>query len=608
MKKSLRIILVAMLLLFPVAAVAASFTVSAPRQVIKGRQFQVTYTLENAEGSNIKAADIPGAKLLFGPSESSSYSMSIINGKREQKSTVEYTYTYRAEKEGKYNIKGATINVGGKAISSQGFTIEILPPDKNADNSSNSRGSVHIDDISSQSADRDVSANDVFVRIILSKPSVYEQEATVCTIKLYTKYQISQFAPTLQPSFNGFLIEDLPIKGQINDIENVNGQNYMVAELKRCILYPQQSGKLTITSGNYDLTVVQYIQHRTMFGFMREPIDKQIKVRSNSAQVTVKPLPSPRPAGFNGAVGKFNISTELKPDKFKTNEAASYIVTISGTGNIKYVKSPDIAFPSQLDVYDPQTTINANPNGNNVSGNTKFEYTFVPQYVGDFEIPAPDFVYFDPAAGKYVTLSTKAYNLKVEKGVGSSSSASATDKKNILQKNKDILHIKTGNFALTRNVSFIVDSPAYWLWYLIPVLILASVIIVYRKQLKARSNVALMRTRRANKVAQKRLRTAKEFMKKHDSNGFFNEVLKAVWGYLSDKLNIPGSELNKENIASNLAEYGADQQLVDDIMRLLDDCEFAQYAPSQDDSRIGETYDLACDVMDRIENIKRRNK
>lgn len=608
MKKSLRIILVAMLLLFPVAAVAASFTVSAPRQVIKGRQFQVTYTLENAEGSNIKAADIPGAKLLFGPSESSSYSMSIINGKREQKSTVEYTYTYRAEKEGKYNIKGATINVGGKAISSQGFTIEILPPDKNADNSSNSRGSVHIDDISSQSADRDVSANDVFVRIILSKPSVYEQEATVCTIKLYTKYQISQFAPTLQPSFNGFLIEDLPIKGQINDIENVNGQNYMVAELKRCILYPQQSGKLTITSGNYDLTVVQYIQHRTMFGFMREPVDKQIKVRSNSAQVTVKPLPSPRPAGFNGAVGKFNISTELKPDKFKTNEAASYIVTISGTGNIKYVKSPDITFPSQLDVYDPQTTINANPNGNNVSGNTKFEYTFVPQYVGDFEIPAPDFVYFDPAAGKYVTLSTKAYNLKVEKGVGSSSSASATDKKNILQKNKDILHIKTGNFALTRNVSFIVDSPAYWLWYLIPVLILASVIIVYRKQLKARSNVALMRTRRANKVAQKRLRTAKEFMKKHDSNGFFNEVLKAVWGYLSDKLNIPGSELNKENIASNLAEYGADQQLVDDIMRLLDDCEFAQYAPSQDDSRIGETYDLACDVMDRIENIKRRNK
>ena len=608
MKKSLRIILVAMLLLFPVVAVAASFTVSAPRQVIKGRQFQVTYTLENAEGSNIKAADIPGAKLLFGPSESSSYSMSIINGKREQKSTVEYTYTYRAEKEGKYNIKGATINVGGKAISSQGFTIEILPPDKNADNSSNSRGSVHIDDISSQSADRDVSANDVFVRIILSKPSVYEQEATVCTIKLYTKYQISQFAPTLQPSFNGFLIEDLPIKGQINDIENVNGQNYMVAELKRCILYPQQSGKLTITSGNYDLTVVQYIQHRTMFGFMREPVDKQIKVRSNSAQVTVKPLPSPRPAGFNGAVGKFNISTELKPDKFKTNEAASYIVTISGTGNIKYVKSHDIAFPSQLDVYDPQTTINANPNGNNVSGNTKFEYTFVPQYVGDFEIPAPDFVYFDPAAGKYVTLSTKAYNLKVEKGVGSSSSASATDKKNILQKNKDILHIKTGNFALTRNVSFIVDSPAYWLWYLIPVLILASVIIVYRKQLKARSNVALMRTRRANKVAQKRLRTAKEFMKKHDSNGFFSEVLKAVWGYLSDKLNIPGSELNKENIASNLAEYGADQQLVDDIMRLLDDCEFAQYAPSQDDSRIGETYDLACDVMDRIENIKRRNK
>lgn len=595
------------MLLLPFSVAGATFTVNAPRQVIQGKQFQISYVLKQAEGSNIKVANIPGAKLIYGPTTSQSYSMSNINGKVEQSSAVEYTYTYRAEKAGKYNIGGASINVGGKTLSSQGFTIEILPPDKSTDSNNRQSPSVHFDDIDSQTADNDIKANDLFVRIILSKPSVYEQEATVCTIKLYTKYQISQFAPTLQPSFNGFLIEDLPIASQLNDIENVNGQNYMVAELKRCILYPQQSGKLTITSGNYNLTVVQYIKHRSMFGYINEPVERNIKVKSNSAQVSVKPLPTPKPEGFNGAVGKFTASTSLKPDKFKTNEAATYTITISGTGNIKYVKSPDVAFPSQFDVYDPQTAIDAKQNGNNMSGTTKFEYTFMPQYVGKFDIPAPKFVYFDPSTQKYASIALQGYTLDVAKGAGSSS-GSDINKKNILQKNKDILHIKTGSFKLEKEISFMTSSTAYWLWYIVPTLLLLSIIIIYRKQLKANSNVALMKTKRANKVAQKRLRLAREFMKKHDANGFFNEVLKALWGYLSDKLGIPVSELNKENIASNLDAYGADKELIDNILKLLDDCEFAQYAPSQSDEKLDETYVLTSEVMNKIENIKKRNK
>lgn len=595
------------MLLLPFSVAGATFTVNAPRQVIQGKQFQISYILKQAEGSNIKVANIPGAKLIYGPTTSQSYSMSNINGKVEQSSAVEYTYTYRAEKAGKYNIGGASINVGGKTLSSQGFTIEILPPDKSTDSNNRQSPSVHFDDIDSQTADNDIKANDLFVRIILSKPSVYEQEATVCTIKLYTKYQISQFAPTLQPSFNGFLIEDLPIASQLNDIENVNGQNYMVAELKRCILYPQQSGKLTITSGNYNLTVVQYIKHRSMFGYINEPVERNIKVKSNSAQVSVKPLPTPKPEGFNGAVGKFTASTSLKPDKFKTNEAATYTITISGTGNIKYVKSPDVAFPSQFDVYDPQTAIDAKQNGNNMSGTTKFEYTFMPQYVGKFDIPAPKFVYFDPSTQKYASIALQGYTLDVAKGAGSSS-GSDINKKNILQKNKDILHIKSGSFKLEKEISFMTSSTAYWLWYIVPTLLLLSIIIIYRKQLKANSNVALMKTKRANKVAQKRLRLAREFMKKHDANGFFNEVLKALWGYLSDKLGIPVSELNKENIASNLDAYGADKELIDNILKLLDDCEFAQYAPSQSDEKLDETYELTSEVMNKIENIKKRNK
>lgn len=585
-------------------AADVSFSVDYPRQVVQGNKFQISFSLRNAEGNGFKAPEVGGCKLLYGPSKSSSYSSQWVNGVSSSSSSEEYTMVYRADQAGKYTVGSATVSVGGKQYSTKPFTIEILPPDRSAQQGNN-RGSqsVQIDNANTQTAGKQVSSKDLFVRIILSKSNVYEQEAVVCTIKLYTKYQISQFIANIQPSYNGFLIEELPVSPNLNEIEHVNGENYMVAELKKCILFPQQSGKLTITSGTYDVTVVQYEQFRTPFGIMRQPVEKQLQVKSNTSSVNILPLPEPKPASFNGAVGNFTVSTEIKPQVLKTYEAATYSYIIRGSGNIKYLKSPTIGFPSQFDVYDPQNNINAKPSGNTVSGTVTIDYTFIPQFVGKYEIPGTEFTYFNPATRKYETLTTQKYDLTVAKGSGAASQA---PKGGIEQKNRDILHIKTGDLHLKQEHSYAVEGFGYWLWYIVPLILLAAVLFYYRKALKARSDMQLMRTKRANKVAQKRLRAAKQWMRAGDKNKFYAEVLTALWGYLSDKIQIPVSELNKENISAELTNYGATDEVIAAVIEVLNNCEFAQYAPELSGNDMESIYSAAADAMDKLENTKRK--
>ena len=605
MLRRLTLSLAMLMLVVAMNAAEVSFTVDYPRQVVQGSKFQVSFSLRNAEGNGFKAPEVGGCKLLYGPSKSSSYSSQWVNGVSTSSSSEEYTMVYRADQAGKYTVGAATVSVGGKQYSTRPFTIEVLPPDRSAQQGSGNHGSqsVQIDNASTQAAGKQVNPNDLFVRINLSKSNVFEQEAVVCTIKLYTKYQISQFIANIQPSYNGFLIEELPVSPNLNEIEHVNGENYMVAELKKCILFPQQSGKLTITSGTYDVTVVQYEQFRTPFGIMRQPVEKQLQVKSNTSTVNILPLPEPRPASFSGAVGNFTVSTEIKPQVLKTYEAATYCYTIKGSGNIKYLKAPQIGFPSQFEVYDPQNDINAKPNGSTVSGTVKIDYTFIPQFVGKYEIPGTEFTFFNPATRKYETLTTEKYELTVAKGSGAATQAS---KGGIEQKNRDILHIKTGDLHLKKIHTYAVEGAGYWLWYLLPLLLLSAVLLYYRKALKARSDMSLMRTKRANKVAQKRLRQAKQWMRSGDKGKFYAEVLTALWGYLSDKLQIPVSELNKENIAAELSHYGAAEEVTASVLDVLNNCEMAQYAPELSGTDMESIYNAAADAMDKLENTKRK--
>ncbi|MBE6310358.1 MAG: protein BatD [Bacteroidales bacterium] len=604
MKQNIKIYVCLIFVLFCINAIAQiSFTAQAPRQVVQGNKFDIRFVLRNAEGENFQEPKVEGATKIYGPALSTSYSSQWVNGKSSSSSSQEYTLMYRADKAGTYTIPPATIEAEGKKYTTSSLTIEILPPDKNSQQNGQSQG-VRVDDIDSQSASKPVNANDLFIRISMSKQKVYEQEAVVCTIKLFTKYQISQFMTTLQPSFDGFLIEELPLEPSLNNVEHYNGQNYMVAELKKCILFPQKSGKLTITSGNYDVTAVQYEQVRSLFGIIRQPVERKLKVKSNSATVNILPLPSPKPTSFSGAVGKFKVNTEVKSKNFKTYEAATYSYTISGSGNIKYLKAPEINFPSQFDVYDPQNDVNAKVSGQSVSGSNKFEYTFIPQYVGDYEIPASTFTYFDPASAKYVNIEVPATPISVAKGIAVSSDAVISN--DLELKNKDILHIKTSNLKLKKEHKLYLNSFIYWLWYILPLIAVLGLMWYYRKTIKERSNIQLLKNRRANKVAKKRLKQAQVFLKANDNTNFYSEILKALWGYLSDKLSIPVSELNKENISTELQTFGTDENTITDLLSILDKCEFAQYAPELSGNNMSEVYNEVSEIMNKLENTKRK--
>lgn len=562
-----------------------TFTVKTPGRVYEGDRFPVTFRLTNANGSDLRVAPIDGCSLLYGPSTSTSQSYSVTNGRAVSSSSIEYTYYYRADKAGRFTIPAASIVADGKRYTTKATEFSIQPRadrDKPA-----SQRPVAVDDPDTQAAGRRVNADDVFVRIILSKSSAYEQEAIGCTIKLYTKYSISSFLPTRQPSFDGFLIQELDVQPALNEVENYRGQDYMTAILKRCIIFPQKSGRLTINSGNYDISVIQYDNVNMGMFQVRQPRESKIKVSSNTGSIDILPLPSPRPDGFNGAVGRFTIDSRLVGNTFRTNDPATLIYTIKGTGNIKYLKEPQIDFPSEFEQYTPKSDIQTSVNGNEVSGTMEIEYTFVPQSVGDFTIGADKFVYFDPSSRSYQTLTTRSYPIKVGKGV--SAPVSASDQKEIENKNSDIRHIYLGDKEPSFDHTPVVTRPYYWILYVIVIAITASFIFINRKNARRNADIVGRRTAKASKVARRRLKAAEKYLRASDAEHFYEEMLKALWGYLSDKLNIPVSQLSRDNIATALESKGYPAEAVESVVSILDDCEMARYTPDSS-SRMDEAF------------------
>lgn len=588
------------------AFAAASFNVvNPPGRVAVGQKFSITYRLKNGEGTSLKVPQINGCKLLYGPSTSTSQSYQIINGSMSSSSTIDYTYIYRAEKEGNYNVGEASIVVEGKKLTSKGFSINVVPGNsaQQGGSQSGSRPQVEFDDASTQTADRSVSPNDVFVRIILSKSTAYEQEAIECTMKLYTKYTISSFLPTKMPNYDGFLIEEMNVQASLNEVETYNGQRYMTAILKKCIIFPQKSGKLTINSGNYDINVVQYDNINMGFFTVQSPQERSIKVSSNSVSLNVLPLPQPQPEGFSGAVGKFRVDSRLIGNSFRTNDPATLIYTISGTGNIKYLQEPKIDFPSEFELYSPKSDIQAAVSGSNVTGKMTVEYTFVPQSVGDFRIGGDKFVYFNPATKEYVTLDTQGYNIKVAKGL---SAPSDVEQKDIELKNTDIRHIKLGDKNPSLKHEFVIATWWYWCLYGVIVIALVYVIGINRRNIKRMADVRGMKLAKANKEAKKRLKLAKVFMDKKQDDKFYEEILRAVWGYLSDKLGIPVSQLSRDNVAFELSKIGANEELCGKFINVLDDCEMARYATGV--AQPSAVYEQATSAINELENTAKSLK
>lgn len=591
-----------------IMAQTPSFDVVQPRNVVEGNRFSLTFSLQNASGNVTppKAPALEGCTLLYGPATSTMQSYQVINGVATSSASTDYTFTYRADKAGTVTIPSVNVTADGKHLSSRQISFSILPPDKTQQSSGNQGGQYAPQTRQQQpTGDFKVGKDDVIVRIILSRSQVYEQEALECTIKLYTKYNISSFMPKTQPSFDGFLIEDLNVQAYLGEREHYNGSNYYTAVLKRCLLYPQRNGKLTINSGQYDLTVLRQIVINDWPFPRTVEQEHNIQVNSNSASVNVLPLPHPQPAGFNGAVGHFSIDSRIVGNNFRTNEAANLIYTVSGTGNIKYLKEPAIDFPSEFELYSPRIENNARVSGNNMTGTMTAEYTFVPQSVGKFKIGADRFVYFDPSKKDYVTLTTPEYEIDVKQGLSAPSSSASTDKQDIKAKNTDILHIKLGDKHPVKKHSFIIDSWWYWTIYMILTAVLTGSIIITIRKGKAAADITGRKLARANKVARKRLRIAGDMLRQQHYDKFYEEMLKALWGYLGDKLSLPASQLSRDNIAAILAEYGASTEQINTLISVIDECEMSRYTPQLSSEQAETVYHQASAVINDMESIKR---
>lgn len=576
-----------------------TFKASAPQSVVMGEQFRLTFVV-NAEGKELRVQEMPDFDVLMGPSQSTSYSSSWVNGKNTSETTVSFTYILMPKKEGTYTIAPATIKVKGATYSSNGLSIKVLPADKSGKSSSNS---------SSGTSSATISNDDFFVRMIVSKANVYEQEGFLVTFKLYAARPCGLSGAKF-PEFEGFLAQeiDLPDKQWVQD--HYNNRNYFTVDLKQVVLYPQRSGQLTIGKGTYDATIriSTPSKARSIFDdFFDSYRDVNKQLVSQPATINVKPLPSGKPASFSGAVGNFTMTASLSNDHVKANEAVTVKVKISGNGNLKVLKNPEVIFPNDFDVYDPKVDVDTKTTTSGVTGSKNIEYMAIPRYAGDFEIPAVSFSYFDTKSQSYKNLTSDSFKLHVDKGDNSSATASPvtnySNKESVKYLGQDIRFLKTrGIHFITRRDDVFFGSFLYYLAYIVPAILFVIFFIMYRNQIKENSDLAKVRIRKANKMAIKRLKNAGKLMQEKKKEAFYEEILKALWGYLSDKLSIPQADLTKDNVEAELAKYGVDELLTKEFMDILNTCEFARYAPSQAPDAMDKLYELTADAIEKMEN------
>lgn len=586
-----------------------SVEVSLPRRAVAGQRFTLTVTVNNPDGrvADFRGPDLEGCTFRGGPGVSSSSYTQIINGRMQSSSSTGYTFSYVADREGIVQVPAITVQVNGKSYTTRAGQFEVMPAPAGSAQQTSMGGSGSSQQQSGarpSGSGRDfaVGASDLFMRVHLSSASVYEQQAVECSIKLYSSNgQVSALSATAIPNFDGCLIETIGMPNTLDwHSENVNGQNYYTATVYRAILYPQRSGQIKLTGGEYTIRVYRQILVQDFFMTRPEMQEKDVKVNPSAVTLNVKALPEPRPAGFSGAVGNFTASARLVGNSFKTNEASSLIYTVEGTGNIKFLTDPTIDFPSEFEVYDPSVSSSAKVSGANMTGTQTTEFTFVPQSVGKFRIGAHDFIYFNPSTGKYVTVPIDGYEIDVEKGADVAPSSSVS-KNDIVTKNTDIHHIKPDANRPGSPLSPIAHSTLYWLLY--PLLAIALSALLYRVIKRRGADLSERRFNKAGKVARQRLNKAGKLLKASQYEPFYEELLRAMLAYMSDKFGLPASQLNRDNISASLAARGASDTLIAAVIDIINECEMARYTPGLTSENADKVFDSARDCINNIENL-----
>ena len=600
--KKLIIILIA-LIAYSTQAFAdkVSFTASAPDAVVVGDQFRLSYTVTTQKVKDFRAPSIKGFDVLMGPSRSQQSSTQIVNGNVTSTSSITFTYILMANTAGEYTIGGASIVADGNQMVSNSVKIKVLPQDQNS-NGGQGGSSAH-------SSGTSVSDQDLFITATASKTNVFEQEAFVLTYKIYTRESNLQLNNAKLPDFKGFHSQEIEMTTNARwTPEHYRGRNYYTTVYRQFVLFPQQSGKLYIDPAQFQMTIGKPVQSDDPFDAFFNGGSNVIEIKKSIATpkiaINVSPLPAGKPADFSGGVGEFTVSSSINSKELKTNDAITIKLVISGTGNLKLISNPEIKFPEDFEVYDPKVDNQVRLTREGLTGNRVIEYLAIPRHAGTYKIPGVSFSYFDIRSKSYKTLKTEEYVVNIEKGAGNADQviANFTNKEDLKVLGEDIRYIKQNEVTFQPKGSFFYGSMSYWLFYIIPALAFIIFFIIYRKQAAENANVAKVRTKKANKVATKRMKLAGKLLSENKKDAFYDEVLKALWGYISDKLNIPVSRLSKDNIEEKLRNHGVSEELIKDFLNALNDCEFARFAPGDENQAMDKVYSSSIEVISKMEN------
>ena len=613
--KTKRLLLPVMLLMLtavPAIAEDVSFTAQAPQAVVKGDQFRISFKVNAGGGKEFRAPDMKSLSVLSGPSLSTFSSAQTINGKMTSSTTVTYTYVVIAEEEGDIKLDGATIKVDGKQYTSNSLTIKVLPPDQNQ--AGQGQGSSRsTQQQSSGQGTAAAGADDLFMLATVDKTTAYEQEAILLTFKIYAAPSVNLTSMSNKmPDLKNFHVQEVELPTQKEfQLEHYNGRNYQTMVWMQYLLFPQHSGELEIPATPFEGVVAQRVARSSndvfdMFFNSDRYVETKRDLTTRPIKINVKTLPQGKTKSFYGGVGDFSVSSTISSTDVTANDAVTIRVILSGTGNLKLVKTPEISFPQDFDIYDPKVENKYTIKGGRQTGNKVYEYLVIPRHSGQYTIPAVEFQFFDPKSGSYKTVKTDEYTLNVAKGQGgeSQTSVSYVNKEDLKFVGQDVRFHATPT-ALKSDSSQFFGSLVFWLLMVLPLIILLVVLAVSRKRIADNANSAKVRVKKASSVATKRLKVARKLLMDNRKNEFYEEMMRALYGYFGDKLSIPVANLSKDNIEDELKRRNVTTEHITQVIELLDDCEFARYAPGDDEGRMDRLYEKAVSVIGQVENTIR---
>lgn len=585
--------------------------VSTPSRVEAGENFRVSFKVTTQDvddfRSGLHSTDV--VEVIAGPYTSSESSFQMVNGHTSSSSSITYTYTLYAAKSGVYNIPAAHARVGGKQISSRPAKVTVVG---SAQGRGNNSPKMHEDDNYQphmKAAGSAISGRDLFIKVSANKKKVYEQEPILLTYKVYTLVDLTQLEGKM-PELTGFHTQEIPLPQQKSfHIERVNGKPYRTVTWSQYVMYPQMTGKMEIPSITFKGIVVQQNRSVDPFEAFFNGGSGYVEVKRNivapSIKIDVLPLPH-KPANFSGGVGKFNISAQLNKNELKAGDPLSLRIVVGGIGNLKLIKQPVVNFPKDWDKYDPKVTDKTKLTSNGLEGNMIYDILAVPRNQGHYTIPPVELTYYDTSLNQYKTIKTQSFEIEVAKGDGSRSSVVDYSK----DQPKDIKDIKKGEAELHSVDNFFFGSVGYMMSLLIPFAAFVALLVIFRKRAIDNADLVKMKGKKANKIATKRLRQANKLMLAGKTNEFYDEVLRALWGYVGDKLNMPAEKLSRENISEKLQSHNVDDNTISKFLSAIDDCEMMRFAPGDPEGNMNKTFESAMTAIMEIENVmkKKSNK